>query len=160
MKKIPLTQGKFAIVDDEDYEWLNQHKWCVAHCTNKYYAVRFISVNKKRIQLYMHREIMGAMKGQEIDHRGGNSLDNRKSNLRFCTRSENLQNQHRTKNNSTKFKGVSWHKLRHKWQAYINFNKTRIQLGYFDNENDAAKAYDIEATKLFGEFANLNFPNG
>lgn len=158
MKKIPLTKGKFAIVDDEDYEWLNKYKWQADKIGNTYYAVRVVSQRGDRQKIYMHRCIMGAIRGQEIDHRNGNGLDNKKNNLRFCTRKQNLQNQ-KPHNGSSKYKGVSWFKWEAggKWRAKIQINYKTIHLGLFNDETDAAKAYDEKAKEIFGEFARPNF---
>ncbi len=151
-KKIPLTQGKFAIVDDEDYEWLNQFKWCAHRIYNNYYAER--RVNGRL--LYMHREIMKPPKGKQVDHRNSDCLDNRGCNLRICTHQENLCNQKIQEGKSSKYKGVSWHRQREKWVASIHHNDRKMHIGCFIDEHDAARAYDKQATELFGEFARLN----
>lgn len=106
----------------------------------------------------MHRFIMDAPKGQQVDHINGNKLDNRKSNLRICSHSENLRNQRKPKDNKSGFKGVSWHKGAKRWCAEIRSNGKRHHLGYFDTAEDAAKAYDIAATLIHGDYARLNFP--
>ena len=106
----------------------------------------------------MHREIMHAPKGMVVDHIDGNSLNNRRSNLRLCTVSQNHQNRRRTYG-SSKYKGAWWDKRRNKWVAAITFKGKYIYLGFFDNEIDAGKAYDRKAAELFGEFAYLNFPD-
>lgn len=154
MKRIPLTQGKFAIVDDELFEWLNQWKWCAHKNRNTYYAERG---GKGHIQ--MHREILGLTygDGKLSDHINHNGLDNRQSNIRICTNAENLQNQRPQKDKTSKYKGVRWSKVAEKWRAYIKKNKKWSCLGYFANEIDAAKAYNRKAKELFGEFACPNF---
>lgn len=154
MKKIPLTHGKFAIVDDEDYEWLNQYKWCAVKIRNTYYAMRA----EKGEHIAMHREILGLVKGdgKQTDHRNHNGLDNWRCNMRVCTHSQNQHNQ-RKQNGTSKYKGVSWYKRDKKWRVCIQINERRICIGYFDNEIDAAKAYDTKAKELFGEFAYCNF---
>lgn len=155
MKQIPLTQGKFAIVDDEDYEWLMQWKWYAAKGTYTYYAARGFP---KRI--LMHRQILGLIKGdgKESDHKDHNGLNNRKINLRSCTKSENQHNQNIIrKKTSSKYKGVCWHKSHQKWTAQIVINNKHFCLGLFNNETKAAKAYDKKAKKLFGEFVLTNF---
>ena len=164
MKQIALTQGKVALVDDADFEWLTQWKWYTRKEKNTYYAVRTIitsliksssNPNRKRILLPMHRDIMNAPKGKDTDHINHNGLDNRRCNLRICSRSENNQNQLARKCSSI-YKGVSWSKAAQKWEAYIKKTRKRIYLGYHINEVDAALAYDIAAKKLFGEFAHTN----
>jgi len=104
----------------------------------------------------MHRLILKAQKGQQVDHINGNGLDNRKDNLRFCTSSQNYQNSRKRKNCSSKYKGVWWHKQSKKWQTGIVLNYKNYHLGYFTNEIEAAKAYDLTAAEFFGEFARLN----
>ena len=157
MKKIKLTQGKFAIVDNEDYEWLNQWKWCY---NSDGYTARgqWDPVTKKIITILMHRLIMNAKKGEEVDHANHNTLDNRKCNLRICTKFQNMQNSKLQKNRSSKYKGVCWHKDNKKWKAYITYEGKRIHLGYYDIEEEAARVYDKKAIELFGKFAYLNFP--
>ncbi len=162
MKKIPLTQGKVAIVDDEDYEELSQFKWFAQKEPCTYYAARRIYLgngakNPKQKTIRMHRLLMNAKKKQEVDHINGNGLDNRKSDLRLCTHSENARNRRLRLGGSSLYKGVYWHKSRKKWQSQIVFNYQIKYLGRYDNEIEAAKAYDYAAKELFGEFALTNF---
>lgn len=151
MKKIKLTRGKYAIVDDEDFEWLNQWKW---YCSGYEYVVRSETGVKSNLRqnIFLHRILMNTPKGMETDHINGNKLDNRKSNLRICTRSQNEINKSLGINNTSGFKGVSWHKNRKKWQGKIQ----KKHLGYFDKKKNAIKTYNKTAKKLFGEFAYLN----
>ncbi len=159
MKTIPLTQGQFAIVDNEDFEHLNQYKWYAFRRSEaySYYAIRNVGRKPNRHSERMHNRIMNAPDGMEIDHRNHNSLDNRRCNLRICTRSQNMGNTRGCKHHSSKFKGVSWNKENKNWRAIIGFNYKQINIGSFAIEADAAKAYDRKAKELFGEFANLNF---
>lgn len=162
MKNIDLTKGKVAIVDDEDYEWLSQWNW-------KYislYAARPIKFNGKYKQMYMHREIMGLEidDPREVDHRKntGNidyGLDNRKENLRICDTTQNQGNGKIRKDNTSGYRGVSWQKPLSKWRTHIRYRGITYNLGYFYDIIAAAKAYDKKAKELFGEFANLNFPD-
>ena len=153
MKKIPLSQGKFAIVDDDKFDWLNQWKWCVSKSGNSYYAKAWIGGKMIR----MHRLILKAMCGQQVDHKNHNTLDNRITNIRLCNNSQNQQNSRKFKNGTNKYKGVHLFKLTGKWEVQICFNKARHHLGYFDSDVKAAKAYDAKAKQLFGEFAYCNF---
>lgn len=163
-KQITLTQGKFTIVDDEDFEWLNQWKWCANKIHNIWYAIRGLIhsekiANGKHICILMHRQIMNCPKGFEIDHQDHNGLNNQKSNLRICTRNQNQHNQKiQTRIKSSQFKGVYWDKSTKRWPAQIKYNSKRIHLGGFGSEIEAAKAYDKAAKRLFGEFARLNLP--
>lgn len=157
MKKIKLTQGKYALVDDEDFDELNKHKWFARYdkCMEGYYALCHLK-DEKRTMVYMHRIIMNAPKGVEVDHINHDTLDNRKENLRLCTHSQNLMNQIQHKLFSSKYKGVSWHKGNKRWISRIMINKKQINLGCFDNEEESAKAYDKKAKEAFGEYALLN----
>jgi len=151
---IELTWGKFAIVDAEYYDWLNGYKWCAVKEGRTWYAKTF---RRDGMPLSMHRLIIGAPKGLFVDHENHNGLDNRRQNLRLCTKTQNNQNQ-RPYGKTSRYKGVSWKKREKKFVASITLNKRRYHLGYFKSEIDAAKAYDKAAKKFFGEFAYLNFP--
>ncbi|MFC1634761.1 AP2 domain-containing protein [Planctomycetota bacterium] len=150
---IPLTRGKFAIVDAEDYPRLSRYTWFAEGTPKNCYAVR--KSGGKSIK--MHREIMHAPDHLVVDHINHDGLDNRKANLRLCTFAENCRNARRTARASSKYKGVHWHKGTKKWAAAIRFDNKTYHLGYFDNERAAAKAYDDAAKKLHGEYASLNF---
>lgn len=156
---IPLSRGLLALVDGEDHEWLNQWKWWALKVKNKYYAVRtqWLKVEKRYITILMHRQIMNTPKGMETDHISRCCLDNRKSNLRVCTSSENHRNTTGKVNKTSTYKGVCWNKKHKQWCANITHNKKTYYLGHFSNEAKAAKAYDKKAKELFGEFACLNF---
>lgn len=152
MKRIKLTQGKVAFVDNIDYEWLNQWKWRALKNWHTYYAIR------SKDPIAMHRLILGLTKGdgKQTDHINFNGLDNCRQNIRIVTRSQN--NHHRRSfSGSSLYKGVTWQINRGKWQAQIRYNNKRIYIGTFRNEIDAAKAYNKKANELFGEFAHLNF---
>lgn len=153
MKKIPLTQGKFALIDDEDFDKINQYKW---HLFNNHDRGLYARSSGK---ILMHRMILDLIDPKiKIDHINHDGLDNTRLNLRICTDSQNQQNRNKPKKICTsKYKNVSWKKQNNKWQSYINFNKKRIFLGYFSKEMEAAKAYDNAAKELFGKFARLNF---
>ena len=155
MKRIPLTQGKFAIVDDEDYEWLMQWKWHANKIGHTCYARRRAIKNGKVTYIYMHREIAKTPKNLQADHVNGNGSDNRKFNIRNCTHQQNLQNM-QTSTGTSQYKGVTWYKRDKTWQAEIRQNSKGIFLGRFSTEIEAAKAYNKKAKELFGEYANPN----
>jgi hypothetical protein len=157
MIKIPLSGknglGKFALIDDEDWDLVKDYRW---HFNKGYaYTSKWDPITKKNINIFLHRMIMNAQLGQLIDHNNHNKLDNRRSNLSFCTHSQNSMNKLKQPDTSSQFKGVSWYKNKKKWLAQI-FHYKKTYLGYFDNEILAAKAYNMAAKKLFGEFAKLN----
>lgn len=154
MAMIELTQGKCALVDEEDYKRVNQFKWCVTRRGNLEYAHR--RDGNKFIK--MHRFILDVQDGEMIDHVNGNGLDNRKSNLRLCTSRENQFNSRSQINSKSKYKGVSWHKREGKWSADIRVDGTLKCLGYFNDEEMAARKYDEFAKTIHGEFVRLNFP--
>lgn len=147
MKEIILTQNKVALVDDNDFEYINQFNWN-AHRTEKYwYAARSGGVR-------MHRIIMHAPENREIDHINGDGLDNRKENLRVCTHQQNMQNQLLPRiNNKLGVKGVSLEKGRKKFRATIFVKGNKIHLGYYNVLKDADIAYRTAEKKYFGDFS-------
>ena len=154
MKEIPLTQGKVALVDDEDFDRVNQFKWQAARANRNWYAIRGIRIpGKKNSTIRMHCFILGIKK---IDHRNTNGLDNQKENLRPATDSQNQANRRKQLGTSSKFKGVSFFKKKGKWHSDIYVSKQRISLGYYEQEEHAALAYNGAAKLFFGEFARLN----
>ena len=159
MKEIPLTQGKIALVDDEDYESLNSYKWCTAKVIRTLYAHR-ITPRKdgKQTLLLMHRVLLGLEKGdgKYVDHIDHDGLNNQKSNLRIVTVSQNQMNRIPHKNTSSKYKGVYWYKKNKRWRSQIMINYKQIYLGQFEDEKEAARAYNRKAIELFGEYALLN----
>lgn len=156
MKYINITQGYKVIVDDEDYEHLNQWHWQIAK-QGEYASRRFWNRETKTYKtITMHRYIMNIPKGKDVDHINGNGLDNRRSNLRLATRSENIRNSFKQSNNTSGFKGVTWHKHIKKWQAQGYINYKHKFLGYFKTKEEAALAYNEFAKKCYGEFARLN----
>jgi len=159
-RKIPLTQGKFAIVDPEDYPHLARYKWFLAKCPTSSYAARwqYLPNCQKRERIWMHHQIISLPKGLVCDHINRNGIDNRKANLRPATVSQNLCNRPKRKTKTrSKYKGLEWDKLQRKWKARIQFNNRQIYLGSFASETDAAKAYDQAAHELHGRFAAPNF---
>jgi hypothetical protein len=156
-REIPLTNKKgqvlgIAIVDAEDYELVSQVRWYLI----KGYAHRSVKTEGKFIGLKMHREIIDAPKGVQVDHINGNKLDNRKINLRLCNNSQNQVNRGKAAVGSSTFKGV--YLFKGAWVARVTFNRKGVYLGRFGSEADAARAYDRKAQELFGDFAQLNFP--
>ena len=157
MKTIELTQGQVALVDDDDYEWLNQWKWCAHWQGLRWYAVRRApTIDGKQYKIRMHRVVIDAQPGQQVDHKDRDGLNNRRDNLRLCTNSQNQANRGKQAGCSSKFKGVTWHKQTGKWQARIRVHRKGIYLGVFDDEVEAGRAYDDAAIEHFGEFARLN----
>lgn len=155
MVKIDLGNNQFALVDFEDYEYLNELKWHICKSGNQLYARSIFYDNKKRKNILMHRLILEP-KGKCIDHINGNGLDNRKCNLRICERHQNALNRKKNINNLSGFKGVSWFKSSQKWRAQIQYKKIVYHLGVFEKRIDAARAYNAAAIKYHGEFAKLN----
>lgn len=140
-----------SMVDDEDYDYLVQFSWSL---DSKGYAKHlFLPEFKNR---KMHRLIMDAPSGVQVDHINGNKLDNRRSNLRLCNNSQNQMNKGLQSNNTSGYKGVTWRKDVNKWRAQIFFGGKNFVLGNFENKKDAAKAYNQKALELHGEFAKLN----
>jgi hypothetical protein len=137
MKYIQLTQGKVAIVDDEDFERVNQFKWCF----DTGYAARKSGPRKAQVKIWLHRFIMQTPPGMDTDHINGNKLDNRKNNLRICTHSINLNNSKLARNNTTGFQGVSWSKDKKKWRATKGYFGKQFWLGYFDSPQKAHIAF-------------------
>lgn len=150
--KVKLTNSKkIVLIDNENYEWIINHNWSLDNygyaCTNK---------RKGMLSSLMHRLILNAPKGQDVDHINGNPLDNRRKNLRICSRSQNLHNSKKHKDNKSGYKGVFWQSKSNKWRAQICCEGKRFSIGMFCNKKDAAIAYNKEAIKLFGQFARLN----
>ena len=161
-RRIPLTQGQYAIVDPEDYEPLSKYKWYAIKCKNTFYAGRNARCPKTKKKLYikMHREVINPPEHLDVDHINRNGLDNRKANLRPVTRAQNILNRpynFKRKNSPSKYKGVTWHKSTKKWHVQICYNGQHKSVGYFHDEIRAAKAYDAAARKHHKEFAVLNF---
>lgn len=152
MKEIKLTRGKFAQVDDSDFEYLNLWRWHLYKSRNTYYAIRL--ENNKYIR--MHRIIMNTPAELTVDHIDHNGLNCQRHNMRNCTHEQNSKNMIQKRGNSN-YIGVHFRKDRNKYIAYIEKCSKKMYLGYFDNSIDAARARDYAAKKYYGEFANLNF---
>jgi HNH endonuclease/AP2 domain len=158
MKEIELTQGKIAVVADHMFDWLNQWKWYAHKDHNTWYAMRGVR-KPVRKALLMHRVILDAPHGVEVDHVDGNGLHNWPDNLRLATHSRNMSNRRIQSNNTSGYKGVSWDARKRKWQAILRANGRQKRLGYFIDLIAAARAYDAAARDAFGEFARCNFPD-
>ncbi len=163
-----------ALVDDDDFIKVSQHKWNVAHAGTNIYAGTTIINNKKKSSIRMHRFIMGCSigDGRIIDHKDGNGLNNQKSNLRECNLAQNGANRRPKRNGTSKYLGVSLHKTKKtyfrkstqtmevshstQWQSAIRLSGKSLYLGSFNNEEEAALSYNEAAKKYHGEFARLN----
>lgn len=158
MKQIPLTQGQFAIVDDDDYEILSKFKWHASHERTNFYAARRITIGQRKSKtIKMHREILRISDSNiQIDHKDGNGLNNQKSNLRIATISQNQRNKSVQGNNKCGLKGVYFDKKLKKWRAVFSPNKKSVHIGCFNTAIEAAMAYNDAALKHYGEFARLN----
>lgn len=157
VKYIELSQGKKAVVDDEDYDELNKHKW---YCSRGY-AVRNVRIDENtRKTIRMHRIIADTPEDKFTDHINGDKLDNRKSNLRNVTNAQNTKNAEKKSKAKSKYKGVAYFKRKKdiygKWVAKIQNDGKTIRLGYFDSEISAAIAYNNAAIKYHKEYARLN----
>lgn len=150
-REVPLSKGFVALIDDEDFDLVTQYRW---HYKRGYATA---TPTHRGPTIFMHRLISGARADVEVDHRNLNGLDNQRSNLRHATAAQQSMNRSKFRNCVSLFKGVVWEKSRQKWRAKITFNRKCLHLGRFDNEEDAARAYDMAAIRLFGEFAFTNF---
>jgi hypothetical protein len=152
--QLQLSQGLIALVSPEDSPLLSGFSWAVSGKLPRLYAYRSIRENGKKGVIYLHRLVARATDGDVVDHINGNTLDDRRENLRLCNHAENLRN--RGPQSGRAFKGIRPSGSR--WSASIQINRRRIQLGVFDTEIEAAQVYDDAAAKYFGEFAWFNFP--
>ena len=165
MRKIRLTRGKVALVDDRDFGYISRFKW---HCLRGrfknrtvFYAVREIRLPDKRVIQWMHRILLGLdpRDSRVTDHRDGDGLNNQRSNLRPCSVAENLHNRHVKLGKYSRYIGVSWNSEVRKWVATISILGKSTYLGLYSKEIDAARAYGRAAKRYFREFAPLN-PTG
>lgn len=160
---IPLTQGRFAIVDSIDADFVNQWKWCVANLHGYWYATRGINIgNRKVIGISMHRLILERACNRTLlstelcDHVNGNTLDNRRENLRIATKQQNKINSKTRNDNTSGYKGISWDKKHQKWRARIMIAGKSIHIGYFETREQAYAEYCNYAKTYHGEYARLD----
>jgi hypothetical protein len=156
--RIPLTQGRFAKVDPEDYPWLAQFRWHGKTNATAVYAVRTVTEDGRTRRIYMHRQIMNTPDHLVCDHVNHDGLDNRSANLRNCTPAQNNANRRPRRATSSRYIGVAWDRARRKWAAHVKKDGRQRNLGLFEDEIAAARARDAAAKKLHGAFAKLNFP--
>lgn len=158
MKEIKLTQGKVTIVDDADFEYLNQWKWYAAFdkSSNTFYAGRTIHGETNK-SIRMHRVIMGIVDSCVlVDHINHNGLHNYRSNLRIATKGQNNANVRSHKGSTSKYLGVSWNRQINKWRVVVQKDGKQIRVGHFNTEDEAALCYNKKALEIHGDFANLN----
>jgi len=156
MKTIQLTKGQTTLVDDEDFEYLNQFRWSAyrARDNDSFYALRSYRDDQgKRINVSMHRVIMDAPKGMDVDHKDRDGLNNQRANLRVCTRSQNQLNTFGKGNSRSAYKCVDWHKRNKKWRVRVLKEGTRKEIGYFETELEAGIIANITIRRYHGEFA-------
>lgn len=147
---IPLSRGKFTLVDAKDYEYLMQWKWCAWPSKNKsFYATRKLSYSGG---VSMSRLILQAPVGVLVDHKNGNTLDNTRKNLRLCSHNQNVYNSRKYKNNTSGFKGVSWDSSVGSWRARIQYEGKCVSLGYFDTAEEAGEARKKVSERFHGSF--------
>lgn len=157
--RIPLTQGQFALVDKEDFEELSKRKWSAkwSKNTKSYYAARsqWAVDTKKNHTIQMHRQILGHPSGMVVDHRNGDTLDNRRINLRVATHSQNSRNQKKKSGNQSGYKGVGWSKSRQYWEVRLRIKGKYVHMVGFSSKEKAYEAYKKAAVQLHGDFANF-----
>lgn len=160
-KIILLGGDKFAIVDPADYENLSRFRWRADQSERVWYAARFKMIGGRARNILMHRLLLNAPPGVEVDHRNGNGLDNRRANIRLCTHVENSRNRHSLRlTKASRWKGVVPYasQIGTRWRARIHVSGKNLSLGSYGTEEEAARAYDTAAREHFGEFAALNYP--
>src|SRR5260221_646315 len=155
MDRMQLPGGHVTLIDEEDRELVAGFRWRIL----KLKTLRYVHAWRGSQHFYLHRLILGAPSSLQVDHINGDGLDNRRSNLRLATRSQNLANrgsEHRKKGKTSRFKGVYFVKRDGNWGATIHVNRKTRALGQFAKEEDAAAAYDLAALEIWGSFAKTN----
>jgi hypothetical protein len=155
---IPLSQNQNALVDASNFDWLSKWNWQAWWCsdTKSFYAVRGETKDGKRIRVWMHLEILNDRDAEQGDHKNHDTLDNRRDNIRPCSKVQNCWNRRMRSDNTSGYRGVSQRKYNGKWKACITVHRKNIMLGQFDDPKVAALAYNEAAKKYHGEFASLN----
>lgn len=154
---IPLTRGKVTIVDAADYDWLSRWNWSARKAKGRmWYAGRNVQFEDGRTTIYMHQILLPCSDGKRADHKDRDGLNNRRSNLRPSTMTQNQGNVDIRANNTSGFRGVFWDKQHRKWRTNIVINGKRKHIGLFVDKTAAASAYNEQASHYFGEFARLN----
>lgn len=154
MARLSTRKGLEFLIDEEDLLRVSERLWSF-HGSTGYLVSRIKGTNRNE---YLHRFITGAIKGQYVDHINHDKLDNRRSNLRLCTNSQNMQNCGKRKSNKSGYKGVWLNKANGWWYASVRKDYKSYHVGHFRTAEEAARAYDLKALELHGEFASLNFP--
>lgn len=161
VKIIELTQGKVALIDASDYGLISKYRWYARWDKGTWYAVYCVYPEKgRKYTIFIHRIILDVPKDLQVDHINGDGLDCRRINMRICTQQQNMCNRKLNCNNTSGYKGVSWHKPNKKWVANITINRKQLYLGLFYSVKDAAQAYNKAAIKHHGEFARINNIDG
>lgn len=150
---IPLSNGSFTLIDIDNFDVVCTHRW---HLNKKDRSTSYAASVIDGEKIKLHQLLLGKIDGFIVDHINGDGLDNRRSNLRLVTQSQNHMNQKKRKDGTSPFKGVGWDKIKGKWRAFIRKDGFQITIGHFNSEEEAALAYDQKAKKLFGEFARTN----
>jgi hypothetical protein len=149
---VPLTQGYEAVIDAADVPLVEGYSWKAVVGSRRVYAATQVGGRKNKTDIRMHRLIMEAPTGVDVDHIDHNGINNRRKNMRLCTRSENLQNQRKRLDNTSGFKGVNYYKRTGRWRAYIMRDSKERHLGYFDTPEEAYDAYCKASEELHGEY--------
>lgn len=156
--ELKLTQGKVTLIDEEDWERVSGFGWyAILTAGGMWRVVATLPNSDGHKKVYLHRLLLNAPSNRFVDHISGDTLDNRKANLRICTNAENQQNSS-GRLGASRFKGVSWFARRSRWRVAFNWKGKTHFVGYFADEEEAARAYDAAILPLAGEFARLNFP--
>ena len=157
---IPLSLGKFMLIDSEDEALVTAIPWRAHRAAAERFYASCLQRDDAGVQrrVYLHRLILGSGPQDRVDHINLDTLDNRRENLRPCTDFQNRGNTALSSNNTSGYKGVHWHKGTCKWRAYIKYGGRQHSLGLYFDPEDAARAYDVAAIQVFGEFARINFP--
>ena len=159
-REIPLTRGYVALVDDDDFALVGAVKWhALVTRSGRVYAKRSVRAPDGYRDVLMHRVLMGATPGVEVDHIEGVGLDNRRANLRLASHQQNLCNRTHPTRSRSGYRGVAPHRDG-RWRAYVNAHGRQHAVGVFSSAEEAARARDAAAIRLSGEFATRNFPAG